>query len=63
MTSKHERAENVRQANANQALEGLKPDAQDLEIQARYIEGTASLNDLLQHAKNFITQVRKGDPS
>lgn len=63
MTTKHERAEHVRQANANQALEGLKPDAQDLEIQARYIEGTASLNDLLQHAKNFITQVRKGDPS
>ncbi len=63
MTTKTERAEHVRQANANQALEGLRPDAQDLEIQARYIEGTASLDDLLQHAENFATQLRKRDPS
>ncbi|WP_342616477.1 antitoxin VbhA family protein [Rhodoferax sp. GW822-FHT02A01] len=63
MTTMTERAEHVRQANANQALEGLKPDAQDLEIQAKYIEGTASLDDLLRHANNFATQVRKGDPS
>lgn len=63
MTTQAQRADHVRQANANQALEGLFPDANDREIQARYIAGTASLDDLLQHAKNFVTQIKNGDPS
>lgn len=48
----------VRQANANQALEGLQPDAGDREIQARYIAGTATLTDLLDHAKRFVVESR-----
>lgn len=58
-----ERARHVHQANANQAIEGLYPDAADKEIQARYIAGTASLADLLAHAKTFATEAHKRYPS
>lgn len=57
-TTSQERAMHVRQANANQALEGLQPDAGDREIQARYIAGTATLTDLLDHAKRFVVESR-----
>lgn len=57
-TTTQERAMHVRQANANQALEGLQPDAGDREIRARYIEGTATLADLLDHAKRFVVESR-----
>ena len=51
--SKAERARHVAQTNATFALEDMHPDADDLVIQQRYIDGTASLDDLLQYARAF----------
>ena len=53
-----QRAMQVLQINANQALEGLRPDETDKAIQARYINGTASLADILQHARDFVAGVK-----
>ena len=59
MTTSSERARHVQQANANQAIEGFQPDAADKEIQAQYIAGTATLTDLLAHAKKFVADHKK----
>lgn len=56
-TTASERAKHVRQANANQAIEGFHPDEEDKQIQARYIAGTASIADLLAHAKKFVADM------
>lgn len=50
------REKQVRQMRANNRIEGFEPDAGDLAMQQRYIEGTASLDDLLQYAKGFATK-------
>lgn len=47
------RARAVAQMNANFRIEGFAPDADDLVMQQRYIEGTAGLDDLLQYAMAF----------
>lgn len=57
-TTPEERERQVIQANASQALEGFVPDESDKKIQAAYISGTASVDDLLQHAKNFVDESR-----
>lgn len=53
MTTKEERAHQVRQMLANQRLEGLEPDAAHLQILQEYIDGTASLDDLWRHARVY----------
>jgi len=55
-TTSTERARNLHQANANQAIEGFHPDETDKAIQAMYIAGTATLADLLAHAQKFATE-------
>ncbi len=48
-----ERALYVLQANANQAIEDFYPDESDKKLQAQYVIGTATLDDLLNHAREF----------
>ncbi len=54
-TTTSERRKFVEQANANSALEGLTPDARDLERQARFIKGEISsaemLNEVMTEAR------------
>lgn len=45
-----ERAQRVRQMVANSRLEGIKPSAEDKALHQAYIEGTATLEDLHNHA-------------
>ena len=58
-TTAEERAAHVGQANANQALEGFHPSEADKAIQAKYIDGTATLDDLLIHARESFAKSRK----
>jgi hypothetical protein len=55
-TTQEQRRYHVTQMNANLAIEDMRPDATDLALQARYIGGTASLDDLLQHARDVAQQ-------
>lgn len=55
-TTKTEREKHVHQMRANHRIEGFDPDAVDLAMQQRYIDGTASLDDLLQYAQAFATR-------
>lgn len=57
-TTKEERRRHVAQMNANFAIEGFKPDAQDEALQKRYIEGTTTLDDMLAHAREFATKAQ-----
>lgn len=52
-TTKAEREKHVTQMRANFAIEDMQPDAGDVAMQQRYIDGTASLDDLLQYARAF----------
>ena len=45
----------VIQANANQALEGLGPDAHDRDLQRRFVEGSIGIGDLLKSAHLFAS--------
>lgn len=56
-----ERAAHVRQANANQAIEGFHPDGEDVAIQNRYIAGIAAIDDLLAHARQFAAKALTKD--
>ena len=58
-TTRAEREKHVAQMRANSAIEGIHPDAGDSVMQQRYIDGTASLDDLLQHARAFAVAVSK----
>lgn len=51
MTSRAERERHVAQMLANFRLERFEPDAADKRLQAAYIEGTVTLNDMLTHAR------------
>lgn len=53
MTTREERVQHVRQMLANSRLEGFEPDAADKQLQAAYIDGTATLDDMLTHARSF----------
>lgn len=48
-----ERRQHVEQMRANFAIEDMHPNDADLVMQQRYIDGSASLDDLLQHANAF----------
>ncbi len=58
-TTRAEREKHVAQMRANFAIEGIRPDAGDLDMQQRYIDGTANLDDLLQYARAFAVAVSK----
>lgn len=55
-STEEQRRHHVTQINANFAIEDMRPDAADSALQARYIGGTASLDHLLQHARDFAQQ-------
>lgn len=44
------RRRQVSRLNANMRLEGFTPDTSDLVIQAKYVQGAATLEDLFDHA-------------
>lgn len=56
------RSDQVIQANANMALEGFQPDQSDMEIQAEYLAGTATTEDLLAHAHDFVASIHRSSP-
>lgn len=53
MTSRANRERHVAQMLASSRLEGLEPDEDHQKLLQAYIEGTASLDDLLNHARNY----------
>ncbi len=58
-TTKEQRRQQVATMRSNFNLEGMEPDAEDLAWQERYIEGTASLTDLLTYATAFAKEHRR----
>jgi len=58
-TTKAEREKHVAQMRANNRIEGFLPDADDLAMQQRYIDGTATTDDLMQHARTFAIAMSK----
>jgi hypothetical protein len=53
MTSRIDRERHVTQMLANSRLEGIEPDETHQQLLQEYIEGTASLGDLLAHARAY----------
>jgi hypothetical protein len=58
-----DRALHVEQTLANHAIEGFAPDVADKLLFARYVAGTASVNDLLSQARLFALEAKKGGVS
>lgn len=54
-----DRALHVDQTLANHAIEGFAPDEADKLLVARYVAGTASVNDLLSQARLFALEAKK----
>lgn len=67
--SKELRRKHVASVRANFAVEEMHPDAEDLVLQERYIDGTASLDDLIKHAHAYadkhacLANIRKPNPT
>jgi hypothetical protein len=57
--TKEQRRQHVATMRANFGIEDMQPDAEDSAWQERYIEGTASLDELLNHARAFAKERRK----
>jgi hypothetical protein len=57
VTSRAERERHVAQMLANFRLEGFEPDPTDKRLQAAYIEGTVTLNDMLAHARAVVAKL------
>lgn len=57
VTSRAERERHVAQMLASSRLEGLEPDEVHQQLLQEYIEGAASLDDLLAHAGQFAAAV------
>ena len=53
MTSRADRERHVAQMLASSRLEGLEPDEDHQKLLQAYIEGTATLDDLLAHARDY----------
>jgi hypothetical protein len=51
----------IAEVNANFAIEGMEPDESDKRIQQEFIEGKASVEDLLRHALEFAVSAGKGE--
>lgn len=56
--TKEQRREHVAAMRASSALEDMHADAQSRALEEQYIEGTASLEDLLKHAKRCADERR-----
>jgi hypothetical protein len=56
LTTPEERAQHVRQMLANFRLEGLGPDEADQQLLQAYIDGTATLDELLEHARTYACE-------
>lgn len=54
--SKEERRQHVATMRANFAIEDMRPDPEDLALQERYIDGTASLDDLMNYARAYAAK-------
>ena len=54
--SKELRRQHVAAMRANFALEDMYPDAEDLALQDKYIDGTANLDDLMNHALAYAAK-------
>ena len=52
-TTREERAHHVAQMRANFGIEGMEPSEEDARLQEAYIDGTASIEDLLEHAEKY----------
>lgn len=57
-TTASQRAHHVARMRASFAIEGMNPDPVDVSMQARYIDGSASLADLLAYATAFVASAR-----
>jgi hypothetical protein len=53
VTSRVERERHVVQMLASSRLEGLEPDETHRQLLQEYIEGAATLDDLVTHARQF----------
>ena len=51
VTTKEQRRQHIAAMRASSALEDMHPDIESLALQERYVEGTASLDDLLNDAR------------
>ncbi|HYD60563.1 MAG TPA: antitoxin VbhA family protein [Noviherbaspirillum sp.] len=60
LTTRKDRAAIVQQVNANAAIEGFEPDAADKELQQRFIDGEATVEDLLAAAQEFAAKKEEG---
>ena len=58
MTSRADRERHVAQMLASSRLEGLEPDEDHQKLLQAYIEGTASLDNLLNHARDYAAAVQ-----
>lgn len=56
-----EREQHIRQMVANNRLEGIEPDGRDLSLHQAYIDGTATLDDLHNHAIEFAMEHMEDD--
>jgi hypothetical protein len=56
VTSRADRERHVAQMLASSRLEGLEPDEAHQQLLQEYIEDTASLDDLLDHARQFAAE-------
>lgn len=59
MSAIAQRQKAVEQMNANSALEDLHPDATDRALQRSFIAGTVTIEDLLQHARQYAAEARQ----
>jgi hypothetical protein len=62
-TTREERARHVAQMRTNFAIEDMHPQADDLCLQQRYIDGDIALADMLAHAHNFARQLETSNNS
>lgn len=57
--SPQKRADHLAQVNANCALDGQGPSAQDLQLQKEYVAGTKTVSDLLDHARQQAARAQQ----
>jgi hypothetical protein len=60
-TTREERTLHVERMRANFAIEDMHAQADDLDLQQRYIDGDIALADMLAHAHNFAHQLAKSN--
>ena len=49
------RDHHVTQMRANFLVKSMAPKAEDVALQQRYIDGAATLTDMLQHARDYVS--------